>query len=141
MKTWKQWISVAFLGIVFIFIACDLDTKDDPPDPRSDFFATWKNEELLMTLTINASNIKGDRRPGQEFFWTSIPNIWTPITNDDLETKDSYPSGYKCTGTFTEHSNVEIIGNENEFNIFISIDKKSIFFISSSGIGMIFDKQ
>jgi len=123
---------VAFFCIIVGFTAC-AKSIDNPPCPTTNYFATWEVENMPLTLTITAKNIKAERLDS-DFYWTSVPSNWTQIANKDSDTKDNYPSGYRYNGTFTDHSGgVNIIGNENTWSFFINTNKENLLWVRDNG--------
>ena len=76
----ERYSVVAFL-LVFIFAACSNGTTD--PDPREDYFGTWRSGDVIITLS--ATECKYEYT---EHGFTIAPSTWKPVSASDYNVKD-----------------------------------------------------
>jgi hypothetical protein len=66
---------------------------------KSNYFSKWnKSNGALITISENLYREDG---PGQGNWLEITISAWTEVTNENPETKDDYPSGYKVEGTIS----------------------------------------
>ena len=115
------------------------ETRDTRPISAiaKPFFGTWVDNESerggILTLTAILFNIG---IPNDNEFMRINNPIWIEATNENVDTKDEYPSGYKLSGTWSENSSYK----DSELPIiFINSSKNKLCLWGDSG--QIFTKQ
>jgi len=103
MKTHKSFftvigslaIAITVLALTFIFTGCK---RDD----REPYYGTWIYTRFGTKLIFSADTfIFLDENNNCGF--TVSPITWTGINNENEETKDDYPAGYKVAGRVSDH--------------------------------------
>jgi len=132
------WLMFGFiLTVGLTFAACD-DSSSTSGISQNDFYGVWFASN---TYSINANEITV--QSGQvNSAWFRISNLtWTKLNNQDDETKEFYPTGYRINGSVSGYNSyVMNIGDPREFIFFMSVDKQSICYFTNSGNIIILEK-
>jgi len=96
MKRRKHVITIGVFALTaFIFITCN-------NDDRKPYYGTWGFTEYGTKLIFSADKfIFLDEK--NDLGFTLSPVKWTAVINNNDETKDDFPTGYKVSGIISEH--------------------------------------
>jgi hypothetical protein len=136
---WGEWVVTTLATVTIDGVETKTCTtcgqKENQPIAAlaTPFFGIWSdnNESLTRTMNINRNNIRYDQSDGK--YWVIEP-IWTPITNNNILTKDTYPNGYDFKGSLIIESNYLTTETSDDSPLFMNNDKQSFIIFDSGGL-------